>query len=77
MMQEILSSTVSSHGLSVAAQVFKLSYHTSETILPGPLKYVKSWPFELVLVVLGHYFTYFGGPGIRIPYIIPIKCRIL
>ena len=35
--------------------------------LPGPPEYAKSWPFGLFLMVLGHYFTYFGGPGISNP----------
>ena len=26
-------------------------------------KSVKQWPLGLLLMVLGHYFTYFGGPG--------------
>ena len=30
---------------------------------PGPQKYVKKWPFRLLLVTLGYYFTYYGGPG--------------
>ena len=34
-----------------------------ETSLPGPQKYVKQWHFWLFVVALGHYFTYFGGPG--------------
>ena len=27
-------------------------------------KYVKEWPFRLLLVALGYYFTYFWGPGV-------------
>ena len=30
---------------------------------PGAQKYVKEWPFRLCWMVLGHYCTYFGGPG--------------
>ena len=32
-------------------------------VLPGPRKYVESWPSGLLLEVLGHYLTYFGGLG--------------
>ena len=31
--------------------------------LSGPQQYVKQLPFGLSLKVLGHYFTYCGGPG--------------
>ena len=37
----------------------ELSFHP----LPGPSKYVESWPFRLVLWVLGHDFTYFWCLG--------------
>ena len=36
-------------------------------VLPGPPKYVKSWPFRLFLVAWGYYFTYFTyywGPSL-------------
>ena len=31
--------------------------------VPGPQKYVKSWPLGLLLWVWGYYFTYFWGLG--------------
>ena len=30
---------------------------------PGPSKYVKQWPFRLIFMASGYYFTYFWGPG--------------
>ena len=38
--------------------------------LPGAQKYVKESPFRLFLMVLGHHFRYFGGPGLGLR-----KCR--
>ena len=32
-------------------------------LVPGPHKHVKSWPFWLLEVVSGHYFTYIWGSG--------------
>ena len=56
------------------ARAWSLSNRASKVswLMPGPPKYVKQLPFGLFLVVLGHYFTYFGvqvatiaGPGKR------------
>ena len=35
----------------------------SVVVVPGAQKYVKYCPLGCFWVVLGHYFTYFGGPG--------------
>ena len=43
---------------SVVYRVYGICYS-----VPGPERYVKSWPFWLLLVALGHCFAYFWEPG--------------
>ena len=45
--------------------------------IPGPQKDVKYWSFWLFIMVLGHYFTYFGGPGMDSNYLqLTLRCGV-